>query len=102
MRNRHANNPARANAHPLYRSRVCNRVSQYHPLWDNPSRERACRYAILRSHTGMHVHGSDYPTRDGTAIRDYTHVNDIADAHLLGLDYLRDGSSCSAFNLWTG
>ena len=35
------------------------------------------------------VYGNDYPTRDGTAVRDYIHVTDIADAHLLALDYLQ-------------
>lgn len=51
------------------------------------------------------VFGSDYPTRDGSCIRDYIHVSDIADAHLRALDYLvtnKNKSNCSLFNLGTG
>jgi UDP-glucose 4-epimerase len=44
--------------------------------------------------------GIDYPTRDGTCIRDYVHVEDLADAHLLALDYTQAGSG--AFNLGSG
>lgn len=48
------------------------------------------------------VHGSDYLTKDGTAVRDYVHVNDLADAHHLALAHLaRDGMS-DIFNLGTG
>ncbi len=50
----------------------------------------------------LDVFGTDYPTPDGTAIRDYTHVNDLARAHLLGLDYLREGGQSIALNLGTG
>jgi UDP-glucose 4-epimerase len=51
------------------------------------------------------VYGGDYPTRDGTCIRDYIHVSDIADAHVLALKYLIDGKSkinYDVFNLGTG
>lgn len=52
------------------------------------------------------VFGLDYPTRDGSCIRDYIHVSDIADAHVKALDYLMSGkqekSSCAVFNLGTG
>ncbi len=51
------------------------------------------------------VFGNDYPTRDGSCIRDYVHVSDIADAHLKALDYLiqaKNKSSVSTFNLGTG
>jgi UDP-arabinose 4-epimerase len=58
--------------------------------------------AVLGSHDAVHVYGADYPTRDGTAIRDYTHVNDIADAHAMALHYLLDGSPSIALNLGTG
>jgi UDP-glucose 4-epimerase len=44
--------------------------------------------------------GTDYPTRDGTCIRDYVHVDDLAAAHLLALDYTETGSG--AFNLGSG
>ncbi|MFQ5558969.1 MAG: UDP-glucose 4-epimerase GalE [Nitrospinota bacterium] len=48
---------------------------------------------------GLHVFGRDYPTRDGTCIRDYIHVNDLATAHTLALDYLSCGNSSNVFNL---
>jgi UDP-arabinose 4-epimerase len=48
------------------------------------------------------VFGSDYPTPDGTAVRDYIHVLDLAEAHLSALRMLRDGGASDAFNLGTG
>lgn len=45
------------------------------------------------------VFGSDYPTRDGTCIRDYIHVTDLADAHLLALEYLNKVGESGFFNL---
>jgi UDP-glucose 4-epimerase len=51
------------------------------------------------------VFGSDYPTRDGSNIRDYIHVCDISHAHTLALEYLRQGrnqTNCDIFNLGTG
>jgi len=49
------------------------------------------------------IFGNDYETTDGTCIRDYIHVNDLADAHLKGLDYLNQSESPSAeFNLGNG
>ena len=53
----------------------------------------------------MTVHGTDYPTRDGSCIRDYIHVCDIASAHTLALQYLlesRNSNDCEVFNLGTG
>lgn len=53
----------------------------------------------------MKVHGSDYPTRDGSCVRDYIHVSDIAHAHTLSLQYLmehKNKSRCEVFNLGTG
>jgi UDP-glucose 4-epimerase len=53
----------------------------------------------------MKVFGNDYPTRDGSCIRDYIHVCDIAHAHTLALEYLIEGKSdkvCEVFNLGTG
>ncbi len=47
------------------------------------------------------VFGDDYPTKDGTAIRDYIHINDLADAHLRALNFLEKGKS-DIFNLGTG
>jgi UDP-glucose 4-epimerase len=48
------------------------------------------------------VFGTDYPTADGTCIRDYIHVADLADAHVLGLKYLQEGGETGAFNLGNG
>ena len=51
------------------------------------------------------VHGDDYPTRDGSCVRDYVHVCDIAHAHILALQYLinkKNTSPCEIFNLGTG
>lgn len=48
------------------------------------------------------IHGNDYPTDDGTCIRDYVHVMDLVDAHLKGLDWLRAGQGSRVFNLGTG
>lgn len=48
------------------------------------------------------VFGDDYPTRDGTCERDYVHVTDLADAHVLALEYLMNGGPSVALNLGTG
>jgi len=48
------------------------------------------------------VFGTDYPTRDGTAIRDYIHVSDLASAHVAALKHLLDGGETRAVNLGTG
>lgn len=48
---------------------------------------------------GMQVFGDDYPTRDGTCVRDYIHVVDLVDAHILALEYLIKGGKSEAFNL---
>lgn len=48
------------------------------------------------------VFGDDYPTADGTAVRDYVHVADLADAHILALDYLKNGGKSEFINLGTG
>ncbi len=50
----------------------------------------------------LEVFGSDYPTADGTAVRDYIHVDDLASAHLLALDYLKQGGPSRAFNCGYG
>lgn len=48
------------------------------------------------------IFGDDYPTADGTAIRDYIHVSDLSQAHLLALDHLRAGGSSESLNLGNG
>ena len=48
------------------------------------------------------IYGTDYPTPDGTAIRDYIHVQDLADAHLRALEHLGAGGASAALNLGTG
>jgi UDP-arabinose 4-epimerase len=50
----------------------------------------------------LHMFGTDYDTPDGTAIRDYIHVNDLADAHLRALERLSRGGASGPFNLGTG
>lgn len=50
----------------------------------------------------LSLFGTDYPTKDGTCIRDYIHVDDLIDAHILALDYLRSGNPSTAFNLGNG
>ncbi len=50
----------------------------------------------------LYIFGTDYDTPDGTAVRDYIHVNDLADAHVLGLEYLLAGGDSDVFNLGNG
>jgi UDP-glucose 4-epimerase len=61
---------------------------------------------ILQTALGQREHisvfGTDYPTPDGTCIRDYIHVTDLAQAHALGLAYLLNGGETTAFNLGNG
>ena len=58
--------------------------------------------AALGRRPSLKVFGSDYPTPDGTCLRDYVHVADLVDAHILGLNWLLDGRGTSAFNLGSG
>ena len=53
-----------------------------------------------RDHVG--IFGDDYPTPDGTCVRDYIHVRDLASAHLLALEYLDKGGESGSFNLGNG
>lgn len=50
----------------------------------------------------LEIYGTDYPTKDGTCIRDYIHVEDLAEAHLLALHYLMDGGERAVFNCGYG
>lgn len=58
--------------------------------------------AIAGKRDALTVHGTDYDTPDGTCIRDYVHVCDLVDAHVLGLNWLENGKSSRVFNLGTG
>ncbi len=50
----------------------------------------------------LEVYGTDYPTPDGTCVRDYVHISDLAEAHVLALEYLATGGESAALNLGTG
>lgn len=58
--------------------------------------------AALGKRAHLNVFGADYPTRDGSAVRDYVHVADLADAHVRALRMLEAGGASGAFNLGTG
>ena len=58
--------------------------------------------AALGVRPHVEIFGTDYPTPDGTAIRDYIHVTDLADAHVKALQYLLAGGDSVALNLGTG
>ncbi len=58
--------------------------------------------ALLLGDRRLQVFGDDYDTPDGTGIRDYIHVDDLADAHVKALDYLADGGPTVEVNLGTG
>ncbi len=58
--------------------------------------------AALGKRQHFEIFGTDYPTPDGTAIRDYTHVSDLATAHVRALEYLLDGNGSIVLNLGTG
>ncbi|BAS56706.1 MULTISPECIES: UDP-glucose 4-epimerase GalE [Leptolyngbya] len=58
--------------------------------------------AALGKRDAISILGTDYPTPDGTCIRDYIHVSDLADAHVLGLNYLLQGGNSQRFNLGNG
>ncbi|MBH8562266.1 UDP-glucose 4-epimerase GalE [Nostoc sp. CENA67] len=56
----------------------------------------------LGKRESISIFGTDYPTPDGTCIRDYIHVSDLADAHVLGLEYLLKDGESEVFNLGNG
>ena len=55
--------------------------------------------AAAGTRDGLQIFGDDYPTKDGTNVRDYVHVVDLADAHILAMKYLSEGHDSNAFNL---
>ena len=58
--------------------------------------------AANRDRPAISVFGDDYPTPDGTAIRDYIHISDLSRAHSLALEYLRSGGDSEFINLGNG
>jgi len=58
--------------------------------------------ATLGRRDSFQIFGTDYDTPDGTAIRDYVHVEDLATAHVQALDALRQGAASAVYNLGTG
>ena len=58
--------------------------------------------AIAGKRDALTIFGTDYDTEDGTCVRDYVHVMDLVDAHLLGLNWLQEDRPSSVFNLGTG
>jgi UDP-arabinose 4-epimerase len=58
--------------------------------------------AAIDKQFSLNVFGTDYPTIDGTCVRDYVHVSDLANAHLLALKYLDNGGGTCCLNLGTG
>jgi UDP-arabinose 4-epimerase len=59
-------------------------------------------FAALGKRPAIQILGNDYPTNDGTCIRDYVHVCDLADAHVAALDWLAAGNESQRFNLGNG
>lgn len=57
---------------------------------------------VAGTRASMQVYGEDYPTRDGTCIRDYIHVNDLATAHVRAMNFLRETNRDLVLNLATG
>lgn len=62
---------------------------------------RVLQYALGKI-KDFKIYGNDFPTPDGTCVRDYIHVNDLVDAHLLALEYLFNGGTSDVFNLGNG
>jgi len=58
--------------------------------------------AGLGRRSSLEIFGTDYPTADGTCVRDYIHVSDLADAHLSALKYLREGGESEILNCGYG
>jgi len=61
----------------------------------------ACEAAVGKRDK-VYIFGTDYSTKDGTGVRDYIHVEDLADAHLRALDYLRNGGESTILNVGYG
>lgn len=59
-------------------------------------------FSIMGKRDALTIFGTDYATPDGTCVRDYVHVMDLVDAHVLGLKWLLEGKGSAVFNLGTG
>ena len=59
-------------------------------------------FAAMKRQPSVKVFGDDYPTRDGTCIRDYVHVSDLADAHVAAINWLETKGVSNSFNLGNG
>ncbi|NMD56112.1 MULTISPECIES: UDP-glucose 4-epimerase GalE [Tsukamurella] len=85
--------------------RYFNVAGSYEGFGENREIETHLIPLVLQTALGQRgdiaVFGSDYPTADGTAVRDYVHVKDLAEAHLLALDHARPGTH-EIFNLGSG
>lgn len=102
-----------ANAHPEFRAvslRYFNAAGvdesgtqSTHLLKDTDSSLFSAISKVLHKKTPyLSIYGNDYDTRDGTAIRDYIHVSDLADAHLKALEYMKNHKGAHVFNLGQG
>lgn len=58
--------------------------------------------AAIGKRNSIDIYGDDYPTKDGTCVRDYIHVNDLADAHIKAVEYLENKNESTIINLGTG
>lgn len=63
---------------------------------------KVCCQAALGNRQSVSIYGTDYPTSDGTGIRDYIHIEDLASAHLAALTYLENGGSSTTLNVGYG
>jgi UDP-arabinose 4-epimerase len=59
-------------------------------------------FAAMGREPSIKIFGHDYPTPDGTCVRDYVHVSDLADAHVAAIDWLQAGKPSDSFNLGNG
>src|SRR6202000_1043778 len=71
------------------------------PIMSHVRPKVACE-AMVGKRSHMSIFGTDYPTPDGTCVRDYLHIEDLAAAHLDALRYLRDGGKSMILNVGYG
>ena len=73
-------------------------MSDYEPFSKNKEGHIRTSYGVRH----LYLFGEDYDTEDGTCVRDYIHVADLASAHILAMEYLANGGESDVFNLGTG